>query len=327
MIGGPYQGAIENGVAMHGLHSNQATDLTSLITTLISELRNTLNTRMDLLQGQINIKEGENVNLREENLKLKEIITKQEAKIDELSRKENSSTLPKAQTSNGQQQKQRGIKNHNLVICCPDSPDSTPKEIVEDIFATKFKRKPSINSIQKLTSNQSTNEIKLLVTLNSIWEVKAIYKERVKALRNSGIYVSEDLNREESYLFYLARCLKKEKKIHNSWTENGDVYITESMGSISKLLNLQDPILSQIKEKTQGKPHTKINQANEMTNEELRNQDLPKLLNQQTPSTSKEDDPQTTLSDSAIDKVKNNTSILEEIKSKKKTTRQKKQDE
>ena len=99
------------------------------------------------------------------------------------------------------------------------------------------------------------------------------------------------------------------------------------MGSIPKLLNLQDPILSQIKEKTQGQPQTKINQTNEMTNQELQNQESPKIMNQHTPSTSKEAEPQTTLSDSAIDKVKNKTSILEEIKSKKKTTRQKKQNE
>jgi hypothetical protein len=88
-------------------------------------------------------------------------------------------------------------------------------------------------------------EIKLLVTLNSIWEVKAIYRDRVRALKNSHIYVSEDLTREESYVFYIARCLKKNNKIINAWTEDGHTYILEKTGTPPRPLNKDDKLFAE----------------------------------------------------------------------------------
>ena len=268
---------------------NMAMDITSLITLLVTEIRDTLNTKIDILNEKIDLKNEENRNLKEENGKLKEIIAKQEQKLTELtsSRLQQTTTgsTVTTLTSTAQQNtalptKSRGIRSHNLIITCPESTGKDPKTIAEEIFTSRFHRKPSINSAQFLITNtrgssrpvnntrgssadngkdsgatapdaenQDTESKtqKILITLHSIWEAKAIYRDRVRALKNTGIYIAEDLNKDESSIFYQARQLRKSKKIESTWTENGDTFIREQPGSPSRILQQNDPILDQLK--------------------------------------------------------------------------------
>ena len=72
MIGGPYQTAQEIPVAMHSHPSNHPVDIAQLISMLISEIRTTLNWKIDTLQEKIEHKNEENNALRNENKILKE---------------------------------------------------------------------------------------------------------------------------------------------------------------------------------------------------------------------------------------------------------------
>ena len=253
-------------------------ELTALITLLITEIKTTLNTRIDLLHEKIDLKNAENRNLKEEVQKLKQVITKQQQTIEQLQHKQlNEVTRQPTQPPLALETSSktlRGIKAHNLILDCPKHTESDPKKVVEKIFREKFHRIPVFNAIQVLnvntrrrsdrvipetnsrgntdaTSEQSenyTNEnYKILLNFNSVWECKSIYRERIQALRNSNIYISEDLSREESQLFYTARQLKKTQRILNTWTEDGQVFIKENIATSPKILKPNDPILDQMK--------------------------------------------------------------------------------
>lgn len=276
--------------------SNQpmAMDFSSLITLLMQEIRDTLNTKIDMLNEKIELRNEENRKLKEENLKLKETITRQDEKIAEISRQQqNRPTTPTATTpanihTTSLASKPRGIRSHNLIITYQQDRGTDPKIIAEEIFMTRFHRKPSLNSAKFLTTTRgqvtSTHEdttrgqaggqenatrgqtqtdsatttenrnYKILVTMNSVWEARAIYNERVRMLKNTGIYIAEDLNRDEAYTFYLARQLKKNNKIISTWTENGDIFIREKLGSFSRILLPDDPLLQQIELPESRKP-------------------------------------------------------------------------
>ena len=57
-------------------------------------------------------------------------------------------------------------------------------------------------------------------TRNAVYEAR----KRLKDL-NKSIFVSEHLSKSASDLFYEARKLLKEKKIHGTWTQNGQVLV------------------------------------------------------------------------------------------------------
>jgi hypothetical protein len=326
-------------------------DISTLITVLISELRTTLNTRIDILNEKINLKNEENETLKKEVHKLKQVITNQEKTIADLTQKQHCQQTVTAaspatspglsgtiQTEQKTAKRLRGIKAHNLIITCPKNNDKDPKQQVEDIFVTHFHRKPSINGVQVMNTrgSPSSSEIntrrqsdsqgatsehnenyKLICTLNSVWEANAIYRDRVQALRNTGIFISEDLNKEEAYLFYIARQLKKKKVILNTWTVNGDVFIKENITSLPIILQANNPILNNMKEAPEN---VKEQETAERSPQKTKNKQSRQMEKEQVKPESSYEDISQTRSDTSLNKVKQKEIF-------KRTTRQKKQNE
>lgn len=246
-------------------------EFASLITFLIAEIRETLNTRIDLLNEKILAQASEIESLRSENSQLKQSVTEHEKNAEKIALPLTTSQVPRVQQAqqsiNEQSTKQRGIKAHNLIFTCNDVGEQDPQKVINNILLAKFGRTFAVNAVHTLPSrgqeqseqnnrgsscsenNDATtrpnNETKYLVTFNSVWDSKFIYRERIRALRNSQIYIGEDLFKEEAHLFYLARQLKKQKIIHNTWTDNGEVLIVETLGGSPKILNAKDPIIAQ----------------------------------------------------------------------------------
>ena len=78
---------------------------------------------------------------------------------------------------------------------------------------------------QKGSSETLTPEpVTVLVSFHNIWLRKQVYYSK-KALRNTKIFVSEDLSKEDSHLFYLCRQLRKQGKIKAAWTKEMTVFI------------------------------------------------------------------------------------------------------
>ena len=248
-------------------------DLTALLTFLITEIKNSLATKIDLLCTKLDKQQDEIEKLYSENINLREIITSHEKTILKLKEKSAQSKVndqvsvqPHASQPTSTE-KQRGIKAFNLIFTCQKTADEDPKSHIENILFTKYSKKPYIQSVnvidtreltaqekerrnaQSENSTTTTQYCRILVTFNSIWDARSIYRDRIKMLKNSDIYVSEDLTKNESKLFYMARSLKKRKHINNTWTEEGATYIKLTPESIPKLLLHDDPLLSKLEEK------------------------------------------------------------------------------
>ena len=253
-------------------------DLTALITLLITEIKETLSKRIDQLSDRIDQQIKENELLRSENQNLRAALATQQQQMTMLKNvNTGTATDPGPNTSRNLQQhdtqtttqQQRGIKAFNLIIQCPKPKvnDTNPKEFVENLLLNHFNRKLTLNSVHPLPTRgrqsaatdsdatprtneelQETEMWKLLITLQSVWDVRQIYRERIQVLRNTGIYIQEDLTKENSFLFYQARKLKKKKIIVNTWTQEGEVYYKEKQDSTPKLLNPNDTILCHLQQ-------------------------------------------------------------------------------
>ena len=132
--------------------------------------------------------------------------------------------------------------------------DATPRineELQDHPLPTRGRQSAATDSDATPRKNEELQETemwKLLITLQSVWDVRQIYRERIQVLRNTGIYIQEDLTKENSFLFYQARKLKKKKIIVNTWTQEGEVYFKEKQDSTPKLLNPNDTILCHLQQ-------------------------------------------------------------------------------
>ena len=62
-----------------------------------------------------------------------------------------------------------------------------------------------------------------IVTFKNVWHRRQFYQGRLM-LKDTGIFINEDLDTEERSLFYKCRMLKKSKKIKNTWTKDLQIY-------------------------------------------------------------------------------------------------------
>jgi len=107
----------------------------------------------------------------------------------------------------------------------------------------------AVQKIGEATEGTLSEEMdRFLVTFNSVWEAKSIYKDRFIGLRNTKIFLSEDLTKEEAYTFFLARQLRKKQLIHTTWTENGDTFIIESQEMLPRIIQHNDPVLQKLQQ-------------------------------------------------------------------------------
>jgi hypothetical protein len=268
-------------------------DLASVITLLINELKQSHKAEVNLLQEKILKLEAENKRLVEENTKNKEerIYTTQQATLPQTS-------LPQIQQTPQAIPKQRGIRAHKLMFNMPKVVEENPQKIIEELLLEKFSKKPSINAVQKIEAKGLQNEeSRFLVTFNSIWEARMIYRDRFIALQNSSIYISEDLTKEEASIFYLTRQMKKRNLIHATWTENGDIFIIEAPGTMPRIVQRNDDIFNKLpRESTEQEKYdttTKLNtqqrETEEVTHEEHFEDAQDKEPTEDTQSTSKQD--------------------------------------
>ena len=263
-------------------------ELTGIITLLINELKEAHNAKMELVSMKIKGLEEQVAKLITQNAELKEKLHVNEN--NQQSPMTYASITSKSKISSPMtQKKDRGIRDHNIVFTIPRTDEENSKKVIEDILMSKFLKKPSINYIQKISKKitkptEETHEEeseKYLVTFNSINEAKALYKERITALKNTKIYLAEDLTKEENYVFYLTRQLRKKKIIHSTWTENGEIYIIEKEGITPPRIvsGKNDPILNRYKEiqdETQLKNTSKEINTNKIQETEAINKEAEK---------------------------------------------------
>ena len=74
------------------------------------------------------------------------------------------------------------------------------------------------------------------IVFSNYWKRTMCYDRRTQ-LKGSNIFITEDLNPEESKLFYECRQLRKRRIIQNTWTRNNKIYIRRSFNSDSQQID------------------------------------------------------------------------------------------
>ena len=76
-------------------------------------------------------------------------------------------------------------------------------------------------------AKENGNPRLVMVNLCSVWDKRRIMSARF-SLRNcghEGIFINEDLSKEQAILFYEARMARKAETVVSAWTENGATYV------------------------------------------------------------------------------------------------------
>jgi len=110
------------------------------------------------------------------------------------------------------------------------------KKSLTEFFEAKFDRKQIAFECCRLgpkiaKTEEPNKEIKpraIKVHFDSVWDQRIIYTNRIQNLRQTGIFINEDLSPENAKKSFIARKLRREKKIYNTYTSNGTVYIKSS---------------------------------------------------------------------------------------------------
>ena len=68
------------------------------------------------------------------------------------------------------------------------------------------------------------------------WRVKHSFMKGRSSLRDTKMYVSEDLTKARSHLYYLVRQKQKAKKCAQCWTNDGNVFLKKTDESQSVII-------------------------------------------------------------------------------------------
>ena len=79
----------------------------------------------------------------------------------------------------------------------------------------------------KMISNATQSQTKAILTFSNVWKRNACLDRRLQ-LKDTGVFVSEDLSKETASLFYQARQLRKKGDIRSTWTKNNTVFVQVS---------------------------------------------------------------------------------------------------
>ena len=129
-------------------------------------------------------------------------------------------------------------KINNLVIAGVDEEEGEDvnKKVVE--LANKLKCELTYFHASRLGQNSRTNENKkrgprpILVRFATVWERRKLFacREKLKNTEDQSlkqIFINDDLDKEQSTIYYMARKAKKQKLIYSTWIYQGTVHIAK----------------------------------------------------------------------------------------------------
>lgn len=127
-------------------------------------------------------------------------------------------------------------RQYNLVITgFPEMENEELKKNLTEFFEAKFNKRSipfeCIRIGRQGPNKEETASLRprpIKVKFDSIWDKRLIYSNKVQSLQNTGIYINEDLNVANIKKAYIARKLKRDKKIYQTFTSQGHIYIKET---------------------------------------------------------------------------------------------------
>lgn len=93
---------------------------------------------------------------------------------------------------------------------------------------------PKLGQQEEVTSD--TDKSNVLVYFQNMWCRKSVYYHK-KELRNTncGVFISEDLNKEESHMYFKCRQLRKQNKIQYTWTKELQIFIKTLQDEVKQI--------------------------------------------------------------------------------------------
>jgi prefoldin subunit 5 len=194
----------------------------AMLTSILAEMKNFRDT-IDVLSQENTDLKNENKKLNNEIHRIYDDIDFWMLKIDKL-------------------EQQNLVKNVEIVGV-PTTDNENLNEVVQKLFHhTKFEfTESTITDVyRKPNNNKSGLPGSIVVSFNSIAnKEKFITRTKGKRLTSSflnqhnarPVYIDEHLTKRNKYLFYWARCIKRENLVKFAWVANGKVLIKEAENS------------------------------------------------------------------------------------------------
>ena len=192
------------------------------------ELLKSVSHRIDILEGKLFEKEQENDELKtkvkdlqtvNETLRTRTIKKVVELEEDNLKLEEDINNL-----------EQYGRRNSIRIFGIPEGPNETAEQTAQAAAEILNARIPNVNikrynvDIAHRLGNKTdgTKPRPIIMKFNSRMTRDAVFSGR-RSLKNTNIFVNEDLTRENNYIL---TCVRKKKceEIDSAWTVNGKIF-------------------------------------------------------------------------------------------------------
>ena len=110
---------------------------------------------------------------------------------------------------------------------------------VQDMDITNFNRMHRVGPRNSLTNK---NHARQIIIQFKDYKSKTTFIKARKSLRGKhpNVYIAEDLTKPRSKLLYLARTLKKARKIQDCWSYDGRIMIKDLQGKIGSVNSEDD---------------------------------------------------------------------------------------
>ena len=140
-------------------------------------------------------------------------------------------------------QEQYSRKENLRFTCIPEMGDGRPTEdVIVDVINREMTPSPPITvgeiaRCHRTGKKSDENKNRAILVRFKTYNSRARVWEKKTALKNASLrmYVSEDLTRSRSTLFYEARLAKREQRIADTWTHDGRILIKDLNGKITLL--------------------------------------------------------------------------------------------
>ena len=223
--------------------STEGAELDRLVLSLFSNTA--FQSMLQLLQKPLQ----EKIDLLEKsNLELKQKVNELEKKTCKLNEQLTSlKEETKEIKTNDKEQQQQNEKRNNLIFTgIPEEENEDLNKKITEYFEAKFEKKGvqfKCERMGKIPEKKSEDDSPkprprpIKVLFSNFWDKRSIYNDRIKSLKNTGMYLNEDLIPSKAKLAFIARKLKREGKIHSTFTNDGQVYIRKTDTSEAIVFN------------------------------------------------------------------------------------------
>lgn len=160
-----------------------------------------------------------------------ETLEKDKSEIKErLTKLENAGTI--TDTSNPRGSPQSTNKINNLIIYglngqAGNENSENTTELVNDLC--KAIGITGINIEATRIGKKDKKVRPILVEFSTVWDKRKVYAARFSLKQHGfdGVFINEDLTKDQLKVFYHARIAKKDRMIENTWTSGGMVFISK----------------------------------------------------------------------------------------------------